>query len=93
MSDKMRKEFEAYMNAPHYNLSKDGAGNYVNIPMHYTWLGFQAAYKASRHDELVELATVGYFALCDAVANSKGVPVYLIKKRDKAQELLKSMEK
>lgn len=99
MSDKIRKEFEKWVKTlnPTYSIagSISSYGNFGYDDGFVGWMfkGWQAAYKASRHDELVELARVGYFALCDAVANSTGVPLDLIKKRDKAQELLKSMEK
>ena len=88
MSEKIRKEFELTMNAPHHDLRKDGQGNYVNIAMHHRWLGFQSAYKASRHDELVEMVKELEITLKCYAENTDAWEVAV-----KAQELLKSMEK
>ena len=97
MSDKIRKEFEAWAKTykpkslanssgdAWQKLEKGNSNNYKHAGVHYAWLGFQAAYKASRHEEL--------FIMLHKLAYPSGVETIEKAERLQAQELLKLMER
>lgn len=110
MSEKIRKEFEEWATSTKCNSwfrLPDTKEGYVDGVTNVAFLAFQAAHKASRHDELVQfvewLNNLKSIERIDVDIKNMPITISGIKEKTleaiyktikiKAQELLKSMEK